>query len=167
MTVGEFFDYASGSPLLLLFYFLTVPFIALLAWVFGSGEGHKVPWRYLYSILVYLACVPGIFAIALVLHLTLIERHSILDMNVFMTVLPFLSMLVTLYLIRRNVDLDLVPGFDRLTGFLIIIFVAIAILWFLMKVRILVFTYMPFHYFIGVFLLLLGLILFAWRKITR
>ena len=61
MTLGQFFEAVSLEPSIVLFYFFALPFTAFLASIFGKGEGHLSPWKYLYTVLVYLACVPGVF----------------------------------------------------------------------------------------------------------
>ena len=65
MTLGEFFEWTGDHPAILISYFIGIPLIALLAGMFSKGEGHLSPWKYLYSILIYLTSVPGIFAVKL------------------------------------------------------------------------------------------------------
>jgi len=74
MTLQEFFDACTNNPEIIGFYFVALPLTAFLASVFGKGEGHLSPWKYLYTVLVYAATVPGIFAIVLNVYLFLFER---------------------------------------------------------------------------------------------
>jgi hypothetical protein len=143
MTLGDFFTVCSDHPGIVIFYLIAVPLTAVLALLLGRDEGHLPPWRYLYSTLVYLTCIPGIFAITLILYFFLFEKHSILDINIFTQVLPVVSMIVTLALIRRNVSLDLVPGFGKLRGLLMVMFAVFAILWILDRTRIFAITIVP------------------------
>ncbi len=167
MTVAEFLELISNNPFILILYFSTMPFIALLALIFGKGEGHLSPWKYLYTCLVYMVCIPGIFGIAMVLQSLLIERQSFMNLNIYVTLLPLVSMALTLFLIKRNVPLDYVPGFDRITGFMMMIFVCIVFFWALTRIRVLAVTYIPFHYFLIVFLGLLLLMVFGWRRLFK
>lgn len=167
MTVAEFLDLISDNPFILMLYFSTMPFIALLALIFGKGEGHTSPWKYLYAILIYLVCIPGIFGIAMALQSLLIDRQSFMNLNIYVTILPLVSMVLTLFLIKRNVPLDYVPGFDRISGFMVMIFVCLVLFWILSKTRVLAITFIPFHYFLIVFLALLLLMVFGWRKLFR
>ena len=114
MTLGQFFDAVSQQPYIVLFYFFALPFTAFLAIVFGSGEGHVSPWKYLYTVLVYFACIPGIFALTLNAYMFLFERQPVLETNLYTQILPILCMLVTLWLIKKNVSLNDVPGFDKI-----------------------------------------------------
>lgn len=154
MTLGDFFRLTSENPALLMFYMIAVPLTALLAWIFGKGEGHVSPWKYLYSVLVYLTCIPGIFAITLSIYLFLFERRSILELNVYTQIVPVISMIVTLFLIRRNVSLAVVPGFGKLSGLLMMITVVIALLWILDRMRIFAITVIPFIWVLVLFLLI-------------
>ena len=148
MTLQEFFNVLSAHPEILGFYFLAIPLTAFLASIFGKGEGHLTPWKELYCVLVYLACIPGIFAITLNIYLFLFERQPIMETNLFTQVLPILIMILTLWLIKRNVPFNLVPGFDRIGGLMLIVFAVLAIMWFLDRLHIIAITIMPFQYVI-------------------
>lgn len=166
MTLGDFGSVLTENPLLVAAYFTILPVTAIFAWLLGNNRGHLSPWKYFYTVLIYLSCLPGILAFAFVVYLIVVERHSILGLNVYLTVVPVMSMFLTLLIIRKNVDFDLIPGFDRITGFMVMIFVLISILWFLSRIRLVIFSYMPLQYFALIFLGLLLLLVFSWRKLT-
>ena len=69
MTLQEFFRLLGENPSYVLMYFGLIPITALLAGILGKGEGEISPWKYLYSTLIYLVCVPGIFALTLNIYL--------------------------------------------------------------------------------------------------
>jgi hypothetical protein len=165
MTLGEFFNQCSEHPNNLLLFFALLPFTALLAMVFGKNEGHVSPWRELYSVLVYLSCIPGIFAITLSIYMFFFERGSIMNANIYTQILPIISMMATLWLIRRNVDFDLVPGFDKIGSLIFFLTILIILLWILEKTNIYVFTYMPFLQFALLFAGLIVLLRFAVKRI--
>lgn len=167
MTLGEFFNVLSDNPAIIVFYFVAVPLTALLALFLGRGHGHLSPWKYLYATLVYLACVPGIFALSLSFYLFLFEHRSIMDTNIYTQILPLISMVLTIWLIRRNVDLDLVPGFGKLSGLIILILVILTVMWVLDRTRIFALTYFPLVYALLILVALFVLARFALRKITR
>lgn len=145
MTLAEFFEWIGERPGLILSYFILIPIIALLAGLFNKGEGHLSPWKYLFSVLIYLVTIPGIFAVTLSVYMFLFERRSIMDTNIYTQVLPIFSMIVTILIIRREVDLDLVPGFDKISGLLIIIASVMTLMWIIDKTRIYSITFMPFY----------------------
>ena len=164
MTLGDFFRISAENPAILLFYMIAVPLTALLAWGLGRGEGHLSPWKYLYSVLVYLTCIPGIFAITLSIYLFLFERTSILDTNIYTQIVPIVSMFVTISLIRQNVSLDAVPGFGKLSGLLLVITAVIVLLWILDRMRIFAITFIPF---IWILVLIMAIILIAIVGVRR
>ncbi|MEL6865208.1 MAG: hypothetical protein AAFP19_12345 [Bacteroidota bacterium] len=154
MTLRDLFELLAANPVYVIAYFALIPLTALIAAFMGRGEGHLSPWKYLYACLIYLVCVPGIFSISLSIYLFMFERGSIFSMDLFTQVLPVLSMIVTLLLIRRNVDLDLVPGFGRISALMMMIAVVILLMWIIDKTRIFVISFWPFHYVLILFVVL-------------
>ena len=167
MTLQEFFDVLSNNPSIVIFYFVALPLTAFLCGIFGKGEGHLVPWKYTYSALLYMAAVPGIFAITLNLYFFLFQRQNIMDTNIFTQILPVISMLLTFFLIRRNVDLHKVPGFDRLSGLLLVVTTIIAAMWILDRTHIIAITIVPFQYVILIIIALLVIARFGWKRLAK
>jgi hypothetical protein len=165
MTLRDFFQLCADNPFIIISFFLLVPFTALLAGILGKGEGHISPWKYLYSTLLYLVCIPGIFAISLNIYLFLFERgNSVMDMNLYTQILPILSMVATILLVRKNVSLDYVPGFDKIGGLFMMIAAALLIMWVFDRTHIWMVTRMPFGYAICIFAGLLLAIRFGWSR---
>ena len=167
MTLQDFFDACANNPSIILFYFIAVPLTALLAGIFGKGEGHTSPWKYLYSTLVYLASVPGIFGITLSVYLFLFERQSIMDTNLYTQIIPVLSMIITLFIIKNNVDLEKIPGFGKLSALLVIIAIVLSLMWILDKTHIFAITVIPFMYVVIMLVLLFVGIWFAWKQMAK
>ena len=165
MTLKEFFDLLGNNPIIIISYFSLIPFTAILAGILGKGEGYMSPWKYLYSALIYLVAVPGIFALTLNVYLFVFERQSVFSMDIYTQLLPILSMFFTFMIIRRNVDLNYIPGFDRLGGLFIVILVTLAIMWFVDRTRVFMFSYVKFEYVILMFIGLLIAIRFGWRRV--
>ena len=164
MTLREFFDALTSDPTYVSIYLAIIPVMAFVAGLTGRDKGHESPWKYLYSTLIYFICVPGIFSVTLSVYQFLFERRSIWVADVFVQVLPIISMVVTLLIIRRNVNLDHIPGFDKLGGLVMIITSTLAIMWFIDRMRIIVFSYLQFEYVILFFIGLLLVIRFGWRR---
>ncbi len=164
MTLAECFELLAQSPSLILFYFLAIPLTALLALVFGKGEGHLSPWKYLYATLVYLICIPGIFAVTLNIYLFLFERIKIMDADIYTQILPIFSMILTLILIRKNTAFENIPGFGKLAGLIMVISSILAIMWFLDRTHIIAITVIPFYYVLIIILVALFAIRFGAKK---
>jgi hypothetical protein len=167
MTLGNFFQLLAENPSYILFYFALIPFAAWLASFMGKGEGHISPWKHFYAILLYLVCIPGIFAVTLNVYTFLFEKRSIYDTDIYTQILPIVSMVVTIFSIKRNVDLSLVPGFDKLSGLITMISAALILMWFVDRTHIVVFSYMRFDQVLIIFLVLLLAIRLAWAKFIR
>ena len=167
MTLNDLFQYAAENPLNVVFYFSIIPFAALLAGWMEREEGHLPPWNYLYSTLIYLVAVPAILSLAFNVYKWLFERGSILNADLLLQVLPIVSMLLTFFIVKQQVRIESLPGFDRLGGLVLIISGAMAIMWFLDKVRIIAFTYFPIHYLLIIFVIFLVVIRFGWKRLAK
>jgi len=167
MTLREFLDHIGNNPNLAIAYLLLIPLTALIAMFLGKGEGHLSPWKYLYSILIYMICIPGIFGIALSIYLFLFEKQSIFDMDMYTQAFPVLSMSFTLLLIGKNVSLDKIPGFGKMGGLIMMIISIFAIMWFLDRVRLFVFSYLPIQYLLLIFLVILITVRVGWSKMFK
>jgi hypothetical protein len=166
MTLRDLFVAMSGQPALLFVLLMAVPTGAFLVNLWSGSTAEEIwKWRYIYAGLVYLACIPGIFAFTLNVYLFLFERQSIWDMNLALQVLPILTMVGTLMLIRRKIPFNYIPGFGKLSGFLTLITAVMGILWFIDRTHIYAITYIPFMYVAIGFVVLLLLIRFAWSRI--
>jgi hypothetical protein len=164
MTLSEFFDYLGANPTLVLAYFILPPLTALMAGWMGRGEGGQSPWKYLYMVLVYLVCIPGIFAAALSIYLFLFERGSIMNTNMYTQVLPLLSMVGTLVLIRRNTDFDAIPGFGKLSSLMLMIGAVFFLMYLLDRTHLIAFVRVHVAYLIAIVLGMLLLFRFALKK---
>ena len=167
MTLQEFFRLLGENPSYALLYFSMIPFTALLSGVMGRGEGHLSPWKYLYSLLIYLVCVPGIFAFTLNVYLFLFERRSVLESDIYTQILPIISMIATLLIIRKNVSYKDIPGFDKLSGLVMMILATFAFMWLLDRTHIYVFSYVPFWQAILIFVGLFLLIRWGWSRFVQ
>lgn len=165
MTLEELFQQIAENPAYIIFYFSIIPFAAFLAGLLGKGEGHMSPWKYLYSALIFLVSVPGIFSVTLSVYFFLFEKRPIMQTDVFTQIIPVLSMVFTLLAIRKNVNLDYIPGFDKMSGLITMITASLAIMWFIDRTRIWVVSYVRFEVVIGFFIALLIIIRFGWKRI--
>ncbi|WP_235296646.1 hypothetical protein [Portibacter marinus] len=167
MTLGDFFNVLSENPSIVIFYFIAVPLSALLGWIFGRGDGHLTPWKYFYCAIIYFACVPGIFAITLSIYQFLFERMSVNEINIYTQILPIISMVLTIWLVKKNVALDQIPGFGKLPALMVIILVLLALMWALDRTRIIAFTGFPFFYVIIILIALFVVIRVAMKRLAR
>jgi hypothetical protein len=137
MTARELIQLSNQHPWVLAGLFVFAP---LAAWgcgrLHGPGNGANAPWKYVYSILVYLTCVPGMFAGVLTGYALFFTHENLLDVSFLVYVLPIISMVVTLVMIRKTVSFEAIPGFDRLSGLMVMIGCSFAIALAIQKTRI-------------------------------
>jgi hypothetical protein len=121
MTLRDLTQAAGNHPIPVVSVLVGLP---ILAWLVGvchrQDEGRNAPWKYAYSGLVYLACIPGTFAATLTAYAMFFRNESLLDANLFIYFLPILSMVTTLVLVGKRVEFKDVPGFDRLSGLMVL-----------------------------------------------
>lgn len=166
MTLGDLFLILNKNPVIVLFYFTSIPLSAFLAYMLGRDDGHLSPWKYLYTVLVYLSTVPGLFAITLSIYYFLFENRSILDTDLIIQVVPVFSMVLTLWLIRLNVSFDLIPGAKKISGLILIIFIALSFMWIIDRMRFIVFTRMSFTTVIVILVAMIIGLRWGWRRVT-
>jgi hypothetical protein len=122
MTTRELIVLAGQHPVALGATFIIPPVVAWgLGRIHERTRGGAAPWKYFYSVLVYLVCVPGMFAGVLTAYTLFFSHENLLDVNPLVYFLPVVSMVVTLVFIRKNVSFDEVPGFDRLSGLMVMV----------------------------------------------
>jgi hypothetical protein len=140
MTTRELIQWLARHPFGLAIAFLSPP---VLAWgvgrLHGKDRGQLSPWKFLYSVLVYLVCVPGIFAAVITAYTLFFSGENLLDANVLIYFLPIVSMITTLVLIRKSVSFKDIPGFDRLSGLMVMVGCSFAIALVIQKTRIWIF----------------------------
>lgn len=166
MSLQEFFDLLSNNPSIVLFYFIALPLTAFLSGIFGKGDGHLSPWKYLYCALMYMAAIPGAFAIILNVYRFLFERQKVMETDIYTQILPVIAMVVTFLIIRRNVEFNQVPGFNRLSGLMFVVTALLAVMWILDKTDIIVITVVPFQYVILILVALLVLARIGWKRFS-
>jgi len=160
MTLGEFFEQVSANGATTLYFFSMLPITAGLTGYFGKDVGHESPWKYVYSTLIYLACIPGVFAFTLSIYMFLFQRGDIMQANIYTQILPIVIMFLTLWIIRKNVKFSEIPGFDKIGGLMTMLTILMSGLWILEKTQIFVITFMPFYAFIFFFIAMI--FLFRW-----
>lgn len=167
MTLKDFFDYISLNPEYILYYFLGLPVLAAIIGIISHKSGSSSPYRELFMIIIYAVTIPGIFALFLNVYVFLFENRSIMDLNIHTQILPVVSMIATLLIIRRYASFDSIPGFDKISGFMMTIAAVIFLLWVLDRFRVIAFVYMPFYYLIILVVVLLIVLNYGLKKIIN
>lgn len=146
MTLRQFFDWVQSQPSAIIYYFLIIFVVTLLISWLAKEEGHLQPWNVLYAVIIYLVCIPGIFAITLSIYFFLFEKRSVLDIELYLQILPIFMMFLTLYIIHKNVDFKYIPGFEKLSSLMAIITILLSFMWIIDRTRIFAISFVPFFY---------------------
>lgn len=116
MTLRDWMMQVGQQQDLLLWIFGGVPALSLLGFLLPKPVRYQKSTLWLYSIMVHISSIPGMFALALLAYSLFFTRENLLDVNVMVYFLPPLSMALTLFLLRQQISFTLVPGFGRLLG---------------------------------------------------
>ncbi|MCE7039411.1 hypothetical protein [Dyadobacter sp. CY312] len=165
MTLSQLFNYISENPWPVALYFLLLPIVTWIIGLVSTGSREVKFWSYVYAVLVYAICIPGVFAVTLNMYLFLFERQSIWQANIILQFLPVISMVLSLMLVKSKIPFSLIPGFGKISGFLTLITALIGVMWFFDRIRLVAFTYVPFSVILIGFVLTLLAIRFAWSKL--
>jgi hypothetical protein len=165
MTIQALINLLSEHPIYVLAYFALLP---LLAWVtnwISMELAHTTPWKYLYSFLLFAVCVPGIFSVALSIYLFLFQRGNILNSNVFTQILPVLSMVVTIAVVRKNVALEHIPGSERISSLVFLISAVLTLMYLIDRTHIIAWVSVPVGYFLLILITLLVVVRIALKNL--
>ena len=112
MTLNELFQFLSENPIYTLGFLIGVPVITGIIGILADDKSGNDPWRYIYMVLLYVICIPGIFAVTLLVYTFLFEQKSIYDIDLITHFIPIVSMVITIWITKRYVSLDDIPGFE-------------------------------------------------------
>ena len=135
MTTQELIDFAGQYPLILLLTFAGIPLFTWLSGFVAENCGEN-PWKWFYSVIVHISCIPGVFAAVLLAYSILFIRQNLLQVNALIYFLPLVSMAITLALVGRKVSFEELPGFDRLSGLVVLIAATFVVILALERTRI-------------------------------
>lgn len=157
---------AQLHPQGLLAAYLAPPVLASALQLTPATAYPRGPLAYAWSAVVYAVCVPGIFALTLILYTAFFLRGDMLKLDLLTSLAPVVLMAVTLPLVKRKVSIRALPGIDRLSGLVMILAATFTTFIVLDRLRVMV----VFHGSIWTMLALgVGLFLlfrFGWNRLT-
>ncbi|MCZ7647156.1 MAG: hypothetical protein M5U26_18195 [Planctomycetota bacterium] len=166
MTLEELFQLAGAHPWIVLGVFLAPPLLAGVAGLVHERDALGVSsWRYLYSVLIYVACVPGIFAAVVTGYMLFFRNADLTRVNVLVYFLPIASMVATIFLVNKAVPLQRVPGFDRLSGLMLMLGISFALALMIQRTHIFAFFGAGIETLFTIALVLFGLLKLGGRKL--
>jgi hypothetical protein len=141
MTIESLIQNISDIETWILLIWFSAPPVAV--WIIGRVRGREhgaaPPWNYVYSFFVYLVCIPGMFSCVLTGYAMFFVRQNLLLVNFFVYFFPVLCMILTLVIVRKQVNWNELPGVDRLYALMILIAVSFGMALAIYKSRVWIF----------------------------
>lgn len=166
MTIQDIINSLSYSPLPIFIYYgvIALTTVALLNLIKESNVNNL---KYVASAIVYGVCVPGIFSVLLIFYTLFLLNTSLLEVSMTIYFLPIVMMAFVLYGLNKKLKMRLIPGFDRLSGLMILIAITMLIIFVLQRTYFGVLFIGGFFQILVVFIILFLLLKMAWTKLTR
>lgn len=136
MTVNDFMALLDRHALILLGYFTLLPVLSLITGLVYRRERELTLGDYLYSTLIYLSGIPGILALTLTFYTLFVSRTNLMEVSLILYFVPVISMIAVFILIHRKTDFGHLPGFERLSGLMLLIAIVCIATLFLYRLRI-------------------------------
>ncbi|HJL60314.1 MAG TPA: hypothetical protein QF517_00040 [Pseudomonadales bacterium] len=139
MTIQDLIDQLGNYGFYIAFYFVLPP---LFGWSLGfvtyNREGRIMFFDYVYSVLIYLVCIPGVISAVLIGYSLFFVRQNLLEVNFLIYFVPIISMALSFFLIGRRVSFNRLPGFGRLSGLMMMIGLSFLVVLALFKLRLII-----------------------------
>jgi len=162
MSIQDLIDFLGRYQWVLLIVFGAIPLAALLSvLVQGKRSCKQSKIRYVYTFLVYLSCIPGIFSAVLTAYVLFFLRTDLLQLSVTVYFLPLVSMVITLIIINKKNNFSDIPGFGRIQGLMIMLAVSFAAAFLLSRVIVIIAFFGGF-----INLLFIALVVFILLKVA-
>ncbi len=166
MTIQNLIDWFDQNQYLTLGYFSVILILTIII-VFIVNQNNFKSLKYALSAIVYAVTIPGILAAMLILYGLLMQRTNMLQVSILSYFVPIVAMIVTLIILNKKVPMRSIPGFDKLSGLIIMISIAFGIIFVLQKTYFGVLFFGSIIQLFIVFIILLVILRIAWSRFTK
>lgn len=135
MSVNEFLQYLTQYQFHLAGVFFAIPLFCLLLNMTQQKATERKPVHYVYSTAIFATAIPGLFAGIIVFYSMFFIKANLLNSNVILHFLHIISMAATFLIVGRRVGFDILPGFKKLSGLMILLGVICLVVFFLYRLR--------------------------------
>ncbi len=167
MTVQDLIYLLSNNSSIIINYYIALLVLTLIGMLIVTPKNFKTPVNYIYTILVYALAIPGILAIILLVYNFFFLKTNLINLEVITYYLPIVAMVILFLLINKTIPLKSIPGFDKISGLFMMIFVAFIVTYFIQKVFIGIFFIGSFMQLIVIFIVLLVVLKIGWDKFIK
>lgn len=167
MTLQEMINAASAHQNEILYFFLTIPFLALIAALLQKKHSTNTGVKIFDSALVYIVSVPWILSLLLTVYSVFILKGNILELNILLYFVPLLSMISTYVIIQKSIWLKKVPWFGKISSLLLLIFLSLVIVLIFQKMFIWIIFIGNIQYIVWLFVIIFVAMKIAFDKLTK
>ncbi len=169
MTIEEIIQQAGTNSKAIYIYMAAMPLLALLLNAIISVESFNKGFKYAYSVLIYAVCIPGIISLLLCLYGLFMLRQNMLQVDVLIYFLPIIAMIATLWIIKRKIGFEYIPGFKRLSSLFILIAISFILAYLIQKTNIYlgIFAVASIKNLFFVFGVILLVLYLAWKRFMK
>lgn len=163
MTLEDLLAHFTTDKTALLFFFMLLPIATFILTTISSGRSLEPPFSYMYSVVIFIACVPAVLSLTLWVYAMLFEDMALWHLPFFVYYLPIIVLVGCVYLVKKNeVSIQTLPWSGELYELLILIVISFASILIIMKLEILNFE--SLWQVLLFFALWLGLFYFGWKR---
>ena len=150
MSVNELLERLEEHTGLAVCFFVALPLLALFFSFLYRRIASRAFFDSVFSAIIYLSAIPGVFACVLIFYLLFFTRTNLLNVDIVFSFLPVVSMSLVFGIIGKNVKFDDLPGFGRLTGLMLLIAIASCVTLAIYKLRIFVGFFASIEALVGI-----------------
>ncbi|WBM75444.1 hypothetical protein [Saprospira grandis] len=140
MQIEELIALLHQDPVALFFYFLLLPFMALLLNIISGPSPASSAYGYMYSLLVYGTAIPALISGVFWLYSIMMNQKNLLELSFSVYYLPLISAVIVFMILRKKgLKMKALPWFGELYELLITAALALGLLLLLMHKMVLPF----------------------------
>lgn len=141
MTIEDLLTYITNDKAALFLFFILLPIATILITAISGGRSLEKPYSYLYSILLFAVCIPGVLSITLWVYSMFFERKAIWQLPFFVYYLPIIIMAICIYILKKKrISIQRLPWTGELYEFLVLLIITFASILIIMKLQIINFS---------------------------
>ncbi len=150
MSVNELLERLDDYTGWAVCFFAALPLLALFISLLYKRAAKSGFIESVFSAIIYLSAIPGVFACILVFYLLFFTRTNLLNVDIVYSFLPIASMGLVFGIIGKNASFDDLPGFGRLTGLMLLIAIVSGVTLVIYKLRIFVGFFASIEALVGI-----------------
>lgn len=165
MTIEDLLVYLTNDKTALFLFFMLLPIVTIVITIISGGRSLQKPYSYLYSVLLFVVCIPGMLSVTLWVYSMFFERKALWQLPFFVYYLPIIVMAICIYILKKKrIPIRKLPWTGELYEFLVLLIITFASILIMMKLNIINFN-QPWQ--LGLFsILCLTIFSLLWKRMA-